>query len=104
MNIFKALCHSCDFSPEEAAEYLDIREDTAHALWSGKREPADGIIIELKKCSDGIQEEARKTLASGAKTHEDHAIQRAMIEMMPLGDVLDNFKRVDFKDTPLTND
>jgi len=106
MNIFKSLCSSCNFSPEDAAEYLDIREDTAHALWSGKREPADGIIIELKKCVDGIYEEARKSLAAGAKLHEDTAIQRAMIEMMPLGDVLETFKRVDFKDmeagTPTT--
>ena len=98
MNIFISLCRSCDFNAVEAAEFLNIREDTAHALWQGKRQPADGIIIELKKCFSDIDQEAVKALEAGELTHEDEAIQRRMIEIMPVEEVLKNFRRVDFKE------
>jgi len=102
MNIFKMLCNSCSFNPEQAAEFLAIREDTANSLWQGKREPADGIIIELKKCYREICLVAELTLIAGEITHDDEAVQRRMIEIMPVEKVLENFRRVDFKEQKTT--
>lgn len=92
-SIFKHLCNSCGMSYEEAAIYLDIRTDTAESMWIGKHDTPDGIIIELKREFDNINEEAVRCLGIGLTKSDDEAIQRRMIEIMSVDLVLVYFRR-----------
>lgn len=91
--IFKSLCASCGMTVEEAAVYLNIRYDTALALYIGKHAAPSGIIIEMKECFEDINSEAHKLLSLGQVMSEDQAVQRRIIEIMHVDGVLANFRQ-----------
>lgn len=98
MNLFKSLCDSCGMSHVEAATYLDIRPDTALEMWIGTREPPDGIVIQMKERFMDINNAAVNARERCGYFHPDQAVQRRIIEIMTIDDVLNNFGRIDRKD------
>ena len=96
--LFKHLCQSCNMNVEQAAEFLDIRHTTAFEMWSGQRDPADGIIIEMKNKILQIHLDAERSISKGLHINQDDAIQQRIIELMSTQDVLLYFGRTEFKD------